>query len=188
MENYEQILNTSGFALKVLDVLVREFGELPDFGCLAGGAVASAVFECLGLPIKPRYADLDVFFRDIHSNRVVGKLHEEKIMSLIKAEMSRSGVTSVGQVMSPCGSLSGRMETASSQMVNKGAYQIQDSFKVGKYNLISYRLNDSDSGDLSKVVVDGFDLNCTQVAIRNTTLTFTTDFIDFLYSMTIKCT
>ncbi|MGF1884505.1 hypothetical protein, partial [Vibrio splendidus] len=81
-----------------------------------------------------------------------------------------------------------RMETASSQMVNKGAYQIQDSFKVGKYNLISYRLNDSDSGDLSKVVVDGFDLNCTQVAIRNTTLTFTTDFIDFLYSMTIKCT
>lgn len=188
MKNYEELISTSGFALKVLDVLVREFGELPDFGCLAGGAVASAVFECLGLPIKPRYADLDVFFRDVHSNRVFRKLHEEKIISLIEAEMSRSGVTSVGQVMSPCGSLSGKMETATSKAVNKGAYQIKDSFKVGKYNLISYCLNDSDSGDLSKVIVDGFDLNCTQVAIRNTTLTFTTDFIDFLYSMTIKCT
>ena len=42
---------------KIMDVLEEKFGQLPIGGIFSGQAVASALYEVVGLPVQGRYKD-----------------------------------------------------------------------------------------------------------------------------------
>jgi len=187
---FEEILGSSTFCLRVLKILVREFGELPDFGCLAGGAVASAVFECLGLNVKYRYADLDIFFQDRLMSDMQSEFSIESIQRMAERAIAKNGDQKFTQIVRSCKTASfvDPFEGGVMQKINKGCYDICESFRIGKFNLISYSPNSSYMAEQPKLVISGFDLNCSQVALFNNRIVFTTDFIDFLYQQTLRCT
>lgn len=187
---FEEILGSTTFSLRVLKILVREFGELPDFGCLAGGAVASAVFECLGLNIKYRYADLDIFFQDRLMREMQSEFSFENIQRMAERALEERGDQKVTNIVRSCktSSFVDPFEDGVMQKINKGSYDIRESFRIGNFNLISYSANSDYLTEQPKLVISGFDLNSSQVALFNNRIVFTSDFIDFLHQLTLRCT
>ncbi|MEZ9708633.1 hypothetical protein AB4254_08135 [Vibrio breoganii] len=136
---------------------------------LAGGAVASAVFEALDLKINTRYKDLDIF---------VCTGNECSISEPYKSPKARISNPVVEVVEN---SFNSHVSTY------KQGYVILGASMHGKLNFIEVsHYNHSDP--FSNTILQGFDLDCTQVALENNELVFTEAFLSFLTHQIIHAT
>lgn len=164
----------------ILGVLEARFGSLPDYGIIAGQAVASACFEILGLGIAPMN-DLDVF-------TTVTSDSTPPASAFI---LNGAGLTSrsIRVNMSMC-SFS---DNLSLEVLNKGGYRIAYTGHDAANPDINI-IGCSPAGLFERVtpecLLDGFDLNLCEIAIdmETDTLYWTPAFEDFLYQREIKIT
>ncbi|MGR5347324.1 hypothetical protein [Vibrio mediterranei] len=168
-----KIINEEVLIGRVKAILTREFGELPTEGVIAGGAVASAIFEANNLCIQTRYKDLDVFVP--HTS--------EEDLGFITTKMTPE--------FSLCDHSSSFIE-ANFMPIPKGVYSILSCKETGKLNQINIRVDEQskEAPMLAQTVVNGFDLNCTQAALYHNGFSFclyyTNEFKEFVETLVIK--
>lgn len=164
---------------KIMDVLEEKFGQLPIGGIFAGQAVASALYEVVGLPVQGRYKDLDVFLRGAFENR------DYDVKDGAGTNLVRSDVG---------GGLTIESSFANELMTGpfpKSTYQIIASSTVPENERIN-NIHISTSGiqglDLAKTIIKSFDINAVQVAldVRERTVCWTPEFQDFIYTRQLK--
>ncbi|EGQ9284629.1 hypothetical protein F7U66_01980 [Vibrio parahaemolyticus] len=157
---------------KVLDILKREFEHVPKEGIIAGGAVASALFEALEIPVARRYNDLDVF--------IPTKETTESFVTYKLSNQPTPYQTSPSMVECQFGAIS------------KESYSILSTKMKGKINEIFIRINGENYYEVAETIINAFDLNCVQAAITlnngSASITVTDDFCEFLNHQTIKPT
>lgn len=156
----------------ILERLAHRFKNIPTEGIIAGQAVASACYEIVGIG-QGVMNDLDVFIeKDIGENsfkniRVRG--------AKIDFSVSRCSFS----------------DTLSFSAVNKGSYSIHFSAHLDTdqdINIIGCKMLSNKSSLCAKAVIDGFDLNCVEVAIdlKRNEIVWSEAFQNFLYSKKIK--
>ncbi|WP_429036343.1 hypothetical protein [Aeromonas media] len=164
---------------KIMDVLEEKFGQLPIGGIFSGQAVASALYEVVGLPVQGRYKDLDVFLRGAFENR------DYDVKDGAGTNLVRSDVG---------GGLTIESSFANELMTGpfpKSTYQIIASSTVPENERIN-NIHISTSGiqglDLAKTIIKSFDINAVQVAldVRERTVCWTPEFQDFIYTRQLK--
>ncbi|MCG9576094.1 hypothetical protein L1D14_07555 [Vibrio tubiashii] len=176
-----EILSSRAFVKEVVQIIEHEFEheELESIGdndIIAGGSVAAACCQALGIDIPYRYKDLDVFVPTPHRS-AFGKIAIKDVTGMV-------GDTSMHQF---CGKLN----------FGPNAYAVENSVMKGKLNFIvcsfinchSYYNFDQQLysvTEIAKSLLQGFDLNQSQIAITRKGLVFTESFIDFLLSLQLK--
>ncbi|MBP4081695.1 hypothetical protein [Aeromonas sp. MrichA-1] len=164
---------------KIMDVLEEKFGQLPVGGVFAGQAVASALYEVVGLPIQGRYKDLDVFLRGAFEYR------DYDVKDGVGTYLVRSDVD---------GGLTIESSFANELMTGpfpKSTYQIIASSTAPeneKINNIHISTSGVQGEDLAKTIIKSFDINAVQVAldVRKRTVCWTPEFQDFIYTRQLK--
>jgi hypothetical protein len=164
---------------KIMDVLEDKFGQLPVSGVFAGQAVASALYEVVGLPVQGRYKDLDVFLRGAFEHRNYG------VKDGAGANLVRSDA---GGGMTIESSFANELMTGP---FPKSTYQIIASSTVPeneKINNIHISTSGVQGADLAKTIIKSFDINAVQVAldVRERTVCWTPEFQDFIYTRQLK--
>lgn len=140
----------------IVDRLYDRFGALPSSGVAAGQAVASAIYDIVGLSSDGPYRDLDIFinkedtdnFPDIHYvDRTGNRGGIKRISSGISDKLSQS---SYDGIFDP---------------INKNGYVVNDCVNLS--NDHNYVLVHFMASNVSKVqcIVDGFDINCCEAGI-----------------------
>ncbi|MCY9874615.1 hypothetical protein [Vibrio barjaei] len=168
-----QILNND-ISQKILSILTSHFGELPADQVLAGGSIASAYFEAMDYGIKPRYKDLDIFIP-----------HDDDISPDTFITRKPSSDTRAIE-------FSPSLSEANFSAIPKGSYSITSSIDTGNLNYITIKVyNDKDSAhQVARMVIDSFDLNCTQIAayknVHGFTVLVSEEFLTFCEEKVIK--
>ncbi|MCY9870356.1 PcfJ domain-containing protein [Vibrio barjaei] len=176
--DYKKLLRKSSTCERVKSILEREFGELPNDCVIAGGAVASAVFETLQLPLPYRYKDLDCFYTS--KEALDGALFEtpkfrvRSFSARVSCSLEHIGVSAIQK----------------NQITVNGSYMTENNI-----NKVLIKLHDDvvcKPGVCRKsfVIVNSFDINSVEVALTSSKkqLMFTEDFINYLYGRIIKVT
>ncbi|WP_199438499.1 hypothetical protein [Vibrio owensii] len=162
---------------KLLEILEREFGNIPYNGFIAGGAVASAIFELTGLPFITRYKDLDVFIPTTETT--------ETFITYKNSNATKPFSTGSSLVECQFGSIS------------KNTYAILSTEMKGKTNEIKIRIETPEDSNnpchhIAETIIGAFDLNCVQACLYfhqgKPCLTISEEFKAFLYSKTIAPT
>ena len=192
LESYNQNYLVAAIKNKVQEKL----GKIPKRGIFAGQAVASAIYEILGITKNAPYRDIDIFgsFNELPSIEVYANLENE-------LERKKSIV----RRMSPS---EGKAMLVSSfditlEGIDQGGFSILKSYmgtenkKVNfveveyhrNYNFKSYKNKEYQERDEDVLsIIKSFDFNCVQVAIdlRTNKLIWTRAFQDFIFSKEIK--
>jgi hypothetical protein len=188
---------------RILSILQDKFGNIPKTGVIAGQAVASAVYEIMGLTDKGPYNDLDVFVTEKDMDgfldnpvraKAIGKLrqegdghrHPKSRKTAFKNSIAKHE-TYVGLMDDPLG---------------RQGYTIKNCFHDPLNGLHNYIVieeqhipdwlkkneNTKSQNDLATLIVNSFDINCCQIAIdlSKKTVSFTNDFENFLFQRNIQ--
>ncbi|WP_199438578.1 PcfJ domain-containing protein [Vibrio owensii] len=194
--NFIEQLESPEVLEKVLSILKREFKALPDFGTIAGGAVASAVFEALDikeLNIK-RYKDLDVFHtpREFDSTSIEEdnpkRFPPKKDENNPRSDRMFLRKRSQGIKATFTNSFEGRIGTSIS---SRNMISIDCSITTDlnhNYVQIDGLIMTRGSHGLSQTIVQSFDLTNSAIGITpdRTKFVYTAGFINFLYQKTVN--
>jgi hypothetical protein len=179
MKNLSSIDKDKLFFL-VEEKLKCRFGDLPKFGVIAGQAVASAIYEIVGVDVAPSYNDLDVFYIENAERSNLGSNEFNKGRHFKTTRPSkRIGVP--GSNMLSAGSIS------------KNSYEVVSCGYDGEKNYIGIHLSKDYGGirvveELASTIIKGFDINCCQAGINLSTkeVVWTPEFENFLYHKQLR--
>ncbi|MEZ8987857.1 PcfJ domain-containing protein [Vibrio breoganii] len=194
MQDFEKDITSIEFADKVMIIIEREFPNYEKEICevlknnkdvfspttvVAGGAVASAVFEALGLPIPYRYKDLDIFLSETRSSSNCFEQPTEP-------NFKQSRISGFDY---ECEEAS----FGSRNVITKNGYHITNSATKGKLNFVTYFLHNPKYEDginepfnSADSIIKAFDINVTQVALCKGRIHYSQDFLSFLYRPVLK--
>lgn len=147
------IVDYSAVTSDILSLLVARFGKLPVQGVIAGQAVAEAFFQIMCIPVKSRMKDLDVFLLpSMDASRAKSAVHYRRGVDTIS---NVSPVSIIG-VEDSYDDGSGSFNT-----IEKLGYSVIGSQSDGDINFVFVSTNTFSA----KSIVDGFDLNISQIGI-----------------------
>lgn len=179
MKNISSIDKDKLFFL-VQEKLKRRFGDLPEFGVIAGQAVASAIYEIAGVDAAPSYNDLDVFYivdtqrTNLGSNEFNKGRHFKTTRPSKRIGVAGSSILSTGSI-------------------SKNSYEVVSCDYDGEKNYIGIHLAKDYGGikvdeELASTIIKGFDINCCQAAMNLSTkeVVWTPEFENFLYHKQLR--
>lgn len=177
MNNYESTLRSRAAYDAVVNILQKRFGQLPETGIIAGQAVASAIYDVLGISKNGPYNDLDVYVEIYDLPDGYSQVEESTGVKAIS-----HGVVSAGQSTSFDGIF---------QPMEKNGYFIYGAgvdANNSDINYISISMSCDRNQSEEKVILEGFDLNCCMSALdtANKQLVVNDAFLEFLESREIK--
>lgn len=166
---------------QITNILTQQFGTLPSSGIIAGQAVASAIYSILDISHIAPYNDLDVFgteeelpqgiFNSVRYKPGLARNNAEQSVGLFQGSFSYN----IG-------------------VINVGSYSIEDStvdpinFKI---NYVKVRAHgQSSTVGFARHIINGFDINCVQVAIdtKSKEVHWTPAFLDFIDTLRLAVT
>lgn len=150
----KQIQLHAGMGPAIVDHL-RQFGELPARGVVAGQAVASAVQDLFGDGNGKVYNDVDIF-RPLASHRLMKERRRNTLNDTVELKSSH-----LPTMRDEYGALE-------EFLTNIRSYQLSSVSSQGMLNFVNCVLPGGVQGDWrlsSRRVIDSFDLNSTRVAV-----------------------
>jgi hypothetical protein len=184
-------------------VLLREFGTVPDFGVIAGQAVASAMYEIANTGIAGPFNDIDVFVLKEHAPYCPHV--DEPMPPALNEKGNIMDFTFVKNTI-------GKAHKAPRHSLHVSSFgcTLQDPISAGTYQVV-YAHNDLNNPfinyirvafhnrhDSSKDILSlnaeeilfGFDINACQIGLDMATqrVVWTPAFQNFLFSHELKCT
>lgn len=165
-------MNIEKLARQALSIIKTKDINLPNTGVIAGGSLANVIWELISGK-KAVINDIDVF---ILKNVLTEKLHDGTTTQDRKKIFYRS------QEKIYWKDYTGLCEGSKT----KNFYLIENTENIGLLNLVYYSATSEDP----ELIIDSFDINCTQIAYDITSDKFywTQEFVDFLKTGKLKLT
>lgn len=162
-----------GKQIDVKGILRRlsDFVSLPSTGIVAGQAVASAIYEQIGIPVKPVYNDVDIF----HVDKKVGYHYKIRDASVSTVSAWRNTVL--------------QSDYGESFMSSYSKYSIVSTLRRGMLNHVYLESASHNARTVSVLdVVRTFDMNAVQVGIdlMDEVIEFTPAFAAFCKSLELE--
>jgi hypothetical protein len=153
-------LNKSNLYSLIVGKLADNFGNLPKSGIIAGQAVASAVYDIVGLSTSGPYNDLDIYCekpysQDIDTSEFEGRpFSPPKVSTRMADKAGGDWSSSFDGIFEPLERMGYSVQHCSYDPENE------------KHNYIVIDYSDNTpTKDAVKVVVDAFDINCCKIGI-----------------------
>ena len=162
---------------------LSKYINLPASGLVAGQALASIVMARLGISAKGPINDVDVFMSTTTSYRAKQMEEEDKEKQMKRKSVLATHTTESSMIIYENDYALNMRETI------KHGYKILTTRKEGMLNEVAYEKISSDEHiSEARSLIDGFDLNCTQIAINPSTgeLTWTPQFALFLVTYQLE--
>lgn len=177
MSHFKSTLSTRAAYDSVVSILEQCFGEMPKKGIVAGQAVASAIYDILGISSTGPYNDLDVYVEPLDVPETYEVTDESTGVKTITHGIVSSGVRS---------SFDGIF-----QPMEKNGYCLYGSGVAADnpdINYITIMMACDSNASREKVILDGFDINACMCALdsKNKRLVVNDQFLDFLETCELK--
>jgi hypothetical protein len=170
-------MNIEKLCRNALDFLKSNYPNFPKSGFIAGGSLGNLIWEQVSGNIA-KINDIDVFIFD----KVVDRNYQDVSNWINASSDSPKKLFYHKKEKVYYEDYSGLCVTSQS----KDFYYIESTSNEGIYNFVNYSANRRDP----QVIIDSFDINCTQVgySISEDKFYYTQDFVDFLKTGNLKLT
>lgn len=170
-------MNVEKLCRNALDFLKSNYPNFPKSGFIAGGSLGNLIWEQVSGNIA-KINDIDVFLLD----KVVDRNYQDVSNWVNPSSDSPQKLFYHKKEKVYYEDYSGLCVTSQS----KDFYYIESTSTEGIYNFVNYSANRRDP----EVIIDSFDINCTQVgySISEDKFYYTPDFVDFLKTGNLKLT